>query len=89
MEKMTNLIGILNLKAKWPKKKKSLETKMIVYVNLKDVTLDVRLKKFYPANRSYHFGYSYFYFYNRLILVLLILRPLDSKKNPSKHLTWS
>ena len=22
MEKMTNLIGILNLKAKWPKKKK-------------------------------------------------------------------
>lgn len=85
MEKMTNLIGILNLKAKWPPKKKSLETKMIIYVNLKDV----RIKKFYPANKSYHFWYSYFYFYSRLILVLLVLQPLDSKKNPSKHLTWS
>ena len=67
---MTNLIGILNLKAKW-KKRKGLETKMIIYVNLKDVTLDVRLKFFYPTNKSYHFWYSYFYFYSRLILVLL------------------
>ena len=55
---MTNLIGILNLKAKWPPKKKSLETKMIIYVNLKDV----RIKKFTQQTKVITFGIPIFTF---------------------------